>query len=84
MEVILEGSNSAETLPPWDGVAGGHLPVTGKLAVWLDNRNLFFLFSFLLFSFYPIIILQPHSIYFFNTFSITYFKRPNKINYLIS
>lgn len=50
MEVNLEGSNSAETLPPWDGVAGGHLPVTGKLAVWLDNRNLLFVLSFLLFS----------------------------------
>ena len=37
MEVTLEGSNSAETFPPRDGVARLHRPVTGKLAVWLDN-----------------------------------------------
>ncbi|KAF3384747.1 hypothetical protein F1880_002293 [Penicillium rolfsii] len=34
MEVTLEGSNSAETLPPWGGVAGIHRPVTGNLAAW--------------------------------------------------
>ena len=45
MEVTLEGSNSAETPPPWDGVARGHRLVTGKRAVWRDNYSLlFFLF----------------------------------------
>lgn len=72
MEVKLEGSNSAETLPPWDGVAGGHLPVTGKLAVWLDNRNLLlFVLSFLLFS--PIsAAFQQQLIYFLITSLNTY------------
>ncbi|RDH38922.1 hypothetical protein BDQ94DRAFT_134890 [Aspergillus welwitschiae] len=37
MEVTLEGSNSAETFPPRDGVARLHRPVTGKLALWLSN-----------------------------------------------
>lgn len=37
MEVTLEGSNSAETFPPRDGVARLHRPVTGKLALWLGN-----------------------------------------------
>lgn len=37
MEVTLEGSNSAETFPPRDGVARGHRLVTGKLAPWLGN-----------------------------------------------
>ncbi|KAL4874814.1 hypothetical protein BJY04DRAFT_211784 [Aspergillus karnatakaensis] len=32
MEVTLEGSNSAETPPPWGGVIGLHRPVTGNLA----------------------------------------------------
>lgn len=54
MEVTLEGSNSAETPPPWDGVARGHRPVTGNQAVWRNNH--FFLsppFVFVnLFSFY--------------------------------
>ncbi|KAE8398761.1 hypothetical protein BDV37DRAFT_262562 [Aspergillus pseudonomiae] len=47
MEMILEGSNSAETSPPWGGVARTHRPVTGKLATWLDNyiSLLFVLFS---------------------------------------
>lgn len=72
MEVNLEGSNSAETLPPWDGVAGGHLPLTGKLAVWLDNRNLLFVLSFLLFS--PIsAAFQQQLIYFLITYLTTYF-----------
>lgn len=72
MEVNLEGSNSAETLPPWDGVAGGHLPGTGKLAVWLDNRNLLFVLSFLLFS--PIsAAFQQQLIYFLITSLTTYF-----------
>ncbi|KGO73984.1 hypothetical protein PITC_040040 [Penicillium italicum] len=37
MEMTLEGSNSAETFPPWDGVTRLHLPVTGTLAIWWDN-----------------------------------------------
>lgn len=45
MDVTLEGSNSAETLPPWDGVTRIHLPVTGKLAVTLDDY-FFFLFEY--------------------------------------
>lgn len=72
MEVNLEGSNSAETLPPWDGVAGGHLPVTGKLAVWLDNRNLLFVLSFLLFSTISA-AFQQQLIYFLITSLTTYF-----------
>lgn len=36
MEMNLEGSNSAETSPPQDGVARLHRPVTGKLAIWCD------------------------------------------------
>ena len=44
MEVTLEGSNSAETPPPWDGVARGHRLVTGKRAVWRDNHFFFFFF----------------------------------------
>ncbi|KGO36749.1 hypothetical protein PEX1_064560 [Penicillium expansum] len=46
MEMTLEGSNSAETFPPWDGVARLHLPVTGNLAIWWDNYYFFFLTSF--------------------------------------
>lgn len=42
MEVTLEGSNSAETLPPWGGVIGLHRCVTGNLAVWLNNYFFFF------------------------------------------
>ena len=49
MEVNLEGSNSAETFPPWDGVIRLHRLVTGKLAAWLGYYS-FFLFFFL--SFY--------------------------------
>lgn len=47
MEMTLEGSNSAETFPPWDGVAGLHRPVTGTLAAWLDN---YFSLIFVLFT----------------------------------
>ncbi|KAE8157082.1 hypothetical protein BDV40DRAFT_279294 [Aspergillus tamarii] len=46
MEMILEGSNSAETSPPWGGVARIHRPVTGKLATWLDNYVSSFFSSF--------------------------------------
>ena len=47
MEVTLEGSNSAETPPPWDGVARGHRLVTGNGAVWWNNHILLlFFFSF--------------------------------------
>lgn len=46
MEMTLEGSNSAETFPPRDGVARLHRPVTGKLAIWCDNYYFFF-FPFL-------------------------------------
>ncbi|KAJ0424642.1 hypothetical protein BJY00DRAFT_245611 [Aspergillus carlsbadensis] len=48
MEVTLEGSNSAETLPPWGGVIGLHRPVTGNLAVGL-NDYFFLIFFFILF-----------------------------------
>jgi hypothetical protein len=70
MEVTLEGSNSAETLPPWDGVAGGHLPVTGKLAVWLDNRNSLLFAFFLSTSVCPasITTIRPHSLFIFIAF----------------
>ncbi|PWY83150.1 hypothetical protein BO94DRAFT_119776 [Aspergillus sclerotioniger CBS 115572] len=51
MEVTLEGRNSAETFPPRDGVARLHRPVTGKLAVWLDNYySLLFAFFFIFFK----------------------------------
>lgn len=43
MEVTLEGSNSAETLPPWDGVTRLHRLVTGKPAVGLGHC--FFVFG---------------------------------------
>ena len=45
MEVTLEGSNSAETPPPWDGVARGHRLVTGNCAVWWNNHTLLFVYS---------------------------------------
>ncbi|KAE8394312.1 hypothetical protein BDV23DRAFT_147669, partial [Aspergillus alliaceus] len=52
MEMILEGSNSAETSPPWGGVARIHRPVTGKLATWLDNHIslLFFIMHTMIFK----------------------------------
>ncbi|KAL4924349.1 uncharacterized protein BDV17DRAFT_274667, partial [Aspergillus undulatus] len=53
MEVTLEGSNSAETLPPWDGVIGLHRRVTGNLAAWLNDR--FFVILIFLLSFFPIL-----------------------------
>lgn len=46
MEVTLEGSNSAETLPPWDGGTRLHRPSTGDLAVRLCNLCFLFLFSY--------------------------------------
>lgn len=50
MEMTLEGSNSAETFPPRDGVARLHRPVTGNLAIWCDNYYFcFFFFSFFFF-----------------------------------
>lgn len=43
MEMTLEGSNSAETFPPQDGVARLHRLVTGMGAIWCDNHFLFFI-----------------------------------------
>lgn len=42
MEMTLEGSNSAETFPPQDGVARLHRSVTGTCAIWCDNCCCFF------------------------------------------
>lgn len=47
MEVTLEGSNSAETPPPWDGVARGHRLVTGNGAVG-GTTTFFFFFIYLI------------------------------------
>lgn len=43
MEMTLEGSNSAETFPPQDGVARLHRLVTGSGAIWCDNHFFVFL-----------------------------------------
>ncbi|KAL5357016.1 hypothetical protein BJX96DRAFT_135327 [Aspergillus floccosus] len=62
MEMTLEGSNSAETFPPWDGVAGLHRPVTGTLAAWLDNYiSLFFLLFSFLFPSPPSLLQRPNT-----------------------
>ena len=52
MEVTLEGSNSAETPPPWGGVAGLHHLVTGALTTWLNNHisSFFFILFLILFE----------------------------------
>jgi len=40
MEMTLEGSNSAETFPLWDGVTRGHLLVTGNTNVMSSIKRL--------------------------------------------
>lgn len=61
MDVTLEGSNSAETLPPWGGVARIHRHVTRNWTAWWNNHNLS---SFLLphppASWLPDRHLKPH------------------------
>lgn len=46
MEMTLEGSNSAETFPPQDGVARLHRSVTGMGAIWWDDHFCSFYFFF--------------------------------------
>lgn len=67
MEMTLEGSNSAETFPPRDGVARLHRPVTGNLAIWCDN----YYFCFFWFLFFIEAIQHPFNIDFFPINSLT-------------
>lgn len=75
MEMTLEGSNSAETFPPRDGVARLHRPVTGNLAIWCDNN--YFCFSFWFLFFFEA-IQHPLNILF------SFFFLPHLLYYLVN